>query len=188
MIHLGGDDPLSRHTQITFMRQYRMRGAPSLVWRLGLVRREKVKYVRGASGQIERVIFSFLRGSLGMSYSMYSALELCTGKFMLAQSPSGSLCCLPQLAFEASFEGRPIDDESPQEAIEALGPAPPAIMRHFASAHLPPRLRDVSGPFGELAAEMVRRLPCCAERSAGLRKLLEAKDCMVRARLEGSDE
>jgi hypothetical protein len=35
-----------------------------------------------------------------------------------------------------------------------------------------------------LAEEMSAALPECAELSAGLRKLLEAKDCFVRAALD----
>lgn len=35
-----------------------------------------------------------------------------------------------------------------------------------------------------LAMQMDHDLPDCAEKSAGLRKLLEAKDCFVRARIE----
>ena len=37
----------------------------------------------------------------------------------------------------------------------------------------------VSAPIGELAKEMDDLLPDGAEKSAGLRKLLEAKDCLV---------
>lgn len=39
----------------------------------------------------------------------------------------------------------------------------------------------MSKPFSDMAHWMVETLPQCAERSAGLRKLLEAKDCAVRA-------
>jgi len=58
------------------------------------------------------------------------------------------------------------------------------IMKYFEYAHLPERLQVVSRPFGELATQMNRLLPDGPEKSAGLRKLLEAKDCMVRAALE----
>lgn len=58
------------------------------------------------------------------------------------------------------------------------------IMRHFAFAHLPPDLKEVSEPMGVLAKVMDENLPDCAEKSAGLRKMLEAKDCFVRAKLE----
>lgn len=59
-----------------------------------------------------------------------------------------------------------------------------AGLRHFTYKHLPAHLQAVSKPFCELASRMVDTLPPCAERSAGLRKLLEAKDCAVRAHLE----
>lgn len=62
-------------------------------------------------------------------------------------------------------------------------PAPPPIMKFFAFEHLPEKLRAVSQPFGELAQRMVETTPPGAEQSAGLRKLLEAKDCFVRAAL-----
>lgn len=57
------------------------------------------------------------------------------------------------------------------------------IMKYFEYDHLPEHLQIVSKPFGELAAQMDAMLPQCAETSAGLRKLLEAKDCLVRAAL-----
>lgn len=55
------------------------------------------------------------------------------------------------------------------------------IMQYFAYAHLPAHLQRVSKPFALLAQEMDLYLPDGAEKSAGLRKLLEAKDCAVRA-------
>ena len=55
------------------------------------------------------------------------------------------------------------------------------LLRWFAFGHLPENLAAVSQQFAALAEDMVRILPFCAERSAGLRKLLEAKDCSVRA-------
>jgi hypothetical protein len=57
-------------------------------------------------------------------------------------------------------------------------------MKYFDYEHLPANLQTVSKPIGELARNMNRDLPNCAEKSAGLRKLLEAKDCLVRAALE----
>jgi hypothetical protein len=55
------------------------------------------------------------------------------------------------------------------------------ILRYFHYSHLPAPLQAVSKPFCDLARTMVEQLPRNAERSAGLRKLLEAKDCAVRA-------
>ena len=54
------------------------------------------------------------------------------------------------------------------------------IMQFFTYAHLPPQLQKISKPFALLAQEMDQNLPNGPEKSAGLRKLLEAKDCMVR--------
>lgn len=60
---------------------------------------------------------------------------------------------------------------------------PNPIMRFFDFEHLPSFLREVSRPVGELARHIDGSLPDCAEKTAGLRKLLEAKDCFVRAAL-----
>lgn len=62
------------------------------------------------------------------------------------------------------------------------------IMQFFAWAHLPPHLADVSRPFGELAQQVVDTLPRNPERTTALRKLLEAKDAAVRARLAKEPE
>lgn len=50
----------------------------------------------------------------------------------------------------------------------------------FAYGHLPEHLQAVSGPFGELALELLEVLKDGPELSAALRKLVEAKDCAVR--------
>ena len=48
---------------------------------------------------------------------------------------------------------------------------------------LPPRLAAISRDCQGLAVAMIRQLPDGPELTAGLRKLLEAKDCFVRAAL-----
>lgn len=55
------------------------------------------------------------------------------------------------------------------------------ILKHFEYDHLPLHLQGVSREFHALAHKMHDSLPMGAELIAGLRKLLEAKDCMVRA-------
>lgn len=55
------------------------------------------------------------------------------------------------------------------------------LLQFFAYAHLPERLQAVSRPFGDLANAIVETLPRNPERTVALRKLLEAKDCAVRA-------
>lgn len=57
------------------------------------------------------------------------------------------------------------------------------IMKYFEYTHLPEKLQAVSKPIGDLAKQMDEALPNGPEKSAGLRKLLEAKDCLVRAAL-----
>jgi hypothetical protein len=57
------------------------------------------------------------------------------------------------------------------------------ILQFFAWTHLPPHLQEVSSPFQVLAARIVETLPRNPERTVALRKLLEAKDAAVRARL-----
>lgn len=57
------------------------------------------------------------------------------------------------------------------------------LLQFFAYAHLPPHLQAISKPFGDLAQQIVDTLPDNPERTTALRKLLEAKDCAVRAQL-----
>lgn len=69
------------------------------------------------------------------------------------------------------------------------------LLQFFEYAHLPPHLQMVSKPFHDLAHALVKGdnvpesgtvtlggpLPANPERTVALRKLLEAKDCAVRA-------
>lgn len=57
------------------------------------------------------------------------------------------------------------------------------MLQFFAYEHLPEHLQSVSKPFFELASRINNELPRNPERTAALRKLLEAKDCAVRALL-----
>lgn len=56
--------------------------------------------------------------------------------------------------------------------------------KYFAFAHLPAHLQIVSKPLAQLAELLEQLLPSGPELSAGMRKLLEAKDCFVRAALD----
>lgn len=55
--------------------------------------------------------------------------------------------------------------------------------KYFDYKHLPEHLQKVSAPVGQLAKLMIDDLPDGPEKDAGLRKLLEAKDCFVRSKL-----
>lgn len=57
------------------------------------------------------------------------------------------------------------------------------IMPMFAYEHLPPHLREVSKPFGDLARQLVETLPANRWREKALDELLLAKDAAVRAKL-----
>lgn len=58
------------------------------------------------------------------------------------------------------------------------------LLRWFHFEHLPVGLKEVSEKFHDLAVDLCSELPNSVERSVGIRKLLEAKDCMVRAKRE----
>lgn len=57
------------------------------------------------------------------------------------------------------------------------------LLQFFAYEHLPEPLQAISKPFGQLATMIAQSLPENPERTVALRKLLEAKDCAVRAQL-----
>lgn len=69
-----------------------------------------------------------------------------------------------------------------EQAAQAASPSP--ILRYFTYAHLPAHLQGISATMAEVARTLDAELPSGAEKSAGLRKLLEAKDCFVRAALD----
>jgi hypothetical protein len=68
-----------------------------------------------------------------------------------------------------------------------MHPAVESILQHFRYEHLPPHLQEVSKPICEQAHALARNLDG-PELTAGLRKLLEAKDCFVRAVIESKRE
>lgn len=57
------------------------------------------------------------------------------------------------------------------------------LLQFFSWDHLPEELKHVSMQFGVVAVWVVNHLERNAERTVALRKLLEAKDAAVRARL-----
>lgn len=71
----------------------------------------------------------------------------------------------------------------------ARHPATQQIMQWFSYRHLPAGVpREVSERFTVFAGELLGQLGDGPELTAGLRKLLEAKDCLVRQALaDGKD-
>ena len=68
--------------------------------------------------------------------------------------------------------------------VEAVANEAVELMQFFKFKHLTSaRLRQTSEPFCLLAEKVFDTIPDHPERTAALRKLLEAKDCAVRAAL-----
>ena len=57
------------------------------------------------------------------------------------------------------------------------------ILRYFEYNHLPPHLQAASKKFYDLAHDVAKMETSGPETTTGLRKILEAKDCIVRAHL-----
>lgn len=67
----------------------------------------------------------------------------------------------------------------PTQAPAATEPSPEPMLRFFKFDHL----QAASAPWWDLACIIVATVPRNAERTVALRKLLEGKDCAVRAML-----
>ena len=89
---------------------------------------------------------------------------------------------------KASAPGEPGSRQFMQHVAAGRHPGTVSLMRYFVHAHLPEPLRAVSEPFGHLARTLLDMLPDSAELTTALRKLVEAKDCAVRAAGDRLDE
>lgn len=61
------------------------------------------------------------------------------------------------------------------------------LMKFFSFTHLPHKLAEVSEPFCILATELNENLPNSDQKVDALKRLLESKDCAVRATLIGME-
>lgn len=68
--------------------------------------------------------------------------------------------------------------------LDGRHPATVHLARQFDFEHLPPSLRVISERCYHVVSLMIRDLHDGPELTAGLRKLLEAKDCFVRQALD----
>jgi hypothetical protein len=64
----------------------------------------------------------------------------------------------------------------------------PQILSYFSYEHLPEDLQVVSKPFAKLAEAINAGYGDIEEAQVALRKLLEAKDCAVRAAVTARDD
>lgn len=87
--------------------------------------------------------------------------------------------------FRNEIEGVKINMTTPYvktvDAIRSGETSLNPIMQFFEYEHLPEEMRSVSKEICDIAEALHAQLPDSAEKSAGLRKLLEAKDCFVRS-------
>jgi hypothetical protein len=83
------------------------------------------------------------------------------------------------------MEGIPMTGQATEadRAMLAAGQQHDRMLQFFEYAHLPERLQEISKEFFTMAHWIAMNLPSNPERTVALRKLLEAKDCAVRARL-----
>lgn len=110
-------------------------------------------------------------------------------------SPSVAVCdfCLSQVddsdALVAQLVERPvvngmregsIPSECAEKKMEPQTDNHDFLMQFFDYAHLPPHLQGVSKRFAEMA-DVIIALPKNPQRTTALQKLIEAKDCAVRA-------
>lgn len=119
--------------------------------------------------------------------------EICEGAYTLGDEDG----------FEEWWANRGVDakslardawDESKQQTLDAMSKDSAnqedrvmtpvqMILRYFKYDHLPENLQNVSRSFAVLAEKVGAGHTSGPETTAGLRKLLEAKDCIVRANL-----
>jgi hypothetical protein len=68
-----------------------------------------------------------------------------------------------------------------QDSNDTPKPEQEPILQFFKYDHLPEAMQDISRPFFIVAHGIAETVPRNPERTVALRKLLEAKDCAVRA-------
>jgi len=74
---------------------------------------------------------------------------------------------------------RDVTPTTPGASVDPTG----QMMKYFSFEHLPVHLQAASKVFATAAEQVVELIPPGPERTVCLRKLLEAKDCGVRASL-----
>jgi len=86
---------------------------------------------------------------------------------------------LQKLNAQAKAQGLAGDSTTYKTAAQSPGAA--KLLEFFKYDHLPPHLQEISRVICEAAFELADTMPSNAEATVVLRKLLEAKDCAVRA-------
>lgn len=81
-----------------------------------------------------------------------------------------------------TYEFQPLERDRYQAELERTMNEE-RMMNWFAYGHLPPHLQEMSKLFHDLADSVCQQAQPGPERTVALRKLLEAKDAAVRAKL-----
>lgn len=89
------------------------------------------------------------------------------------------LCGEPMPKGEEMFKFHGYSGDCPKPPLKKNKPS--YLMQFFKFSHLPEHLQGVSSEFHSIATIIDERLPDNPEKTTALRKLLEAKDCAVRA-------
>ena len=112
----------------------------------------------------------------GKLYIVVSSQQVCEGDYLNVTDPD-DIYHIPAQVFKSKYEPIEVNNSN------SMRPSSP-IMKYFTYEHLPANLKVVSKRIADVATYMDNSMPASPEKTAGLRKLLEAKDCFVRANLE----
>lgn len=137
----------------------------------------------GESAEDFAVRLAEYNGAKGVAPSDAAAehIQACNDADQRETETAGAYAATREVAHEVDGE---IDRLAPEQLSNMVtDTSAAALLKFFACSHLPDRLQAVVGPFGALAVDLVNLVPSSAERTMALRKLLEAKDCAVRAAL-----
>lgn len=109
-------------------------------------------------------------------------LELWAARIQKLLAPEGEMIVdVDTDKYQVSGSDAPTVDKQVQEEKPMTGPKDSEIMKFFEYGHLPVALQEISKTLCQAAIELNEKLPDGEEKYVGLRKLLEAKDCFVRA-------
>ena len=103
------------------------------------------------------------------------------------QYPDGYESFSPERAFEGGYTLIPMGEGNDKSKLEhraeerSISEEP--LLRYFSHEYFPQAPQVISAAFSKLAFTAAESVTPSVERNAGMRKLLEAKDCFIRAAL-----
>lgn len=109
---------------------------------------------------------------------VFNANETSYGKYELGEKLEFSVIAADSCNYE---EGSAVVDPDDVIVLKSKRNKQHELMQFFAYEHLPKEKQQYSKPFGILAKMLDENLPENSEKTAALKRLLEAKDCAVRS-------